>query len=400
MAPPTTAPLLTLLPSYDATTLPGQLSTLAATLLTQSHQRAPHLKPDEEIARAHACAEIAIDRLREPLRLPPKKSARQSSNRANGGGGPPCKPAVYGKLKSYLEGVLAVGTTTPGTGKRKRKRDGEEWDGEGEGTPTKKMRKKVKSAGMPVDTSVPRKSVPLGVAAQGQAAAAAAARVDGEAPQFVMPAIRRMCKVYDTGVMAPHIYTGVCVVLRAAQMWPGADETHDAGAFQGSVTALVVALYLMVLTKMGRGQMSTKIFTGVGGKAVEMFKAKGLTGEGEISDWIRRINGEGWCKGQDWFESVPEDVFKFSLDAAQTAVEGDDDDGVEDSDGNEDLDVRKIDIDVNKDDPEGVLLPGLGTMLHDAVDWYSAARTREFERWKKGILAQLKSGGTDAIAVS
>jgi origin recognition complex subunit 6 len=393
---PTTTPLLTLLPSYNPTTLPPQLTSLATTLLTQSNQRAPHLKPDEEIARAHACAEIAVDRLRESLRLPPKKSARQRGGGV-GAGGPPCKPAVYAKLKGFLEGVLAregdaVGA--PGTGKRKRMGNAR---AEGEGTPSKK----AKVVGMPVDTSTPRKSLPLNMAGPQATPDRSAGRAADEAPQFVMPTIRRLCKVYDTPAMAPHNYTGTCIILKAAQLWPPGEE-HDEASFEGHVVALVVALYLMVLTKMGRGQMSTKVFNGVSQKAVEMFRTKGLRREGEISDWIKRINGEGWCKGQSWFESVPEDLFTFSLAAGQSAVEEDEEDMVDngDGDGDEDMDVRKIDIDVNKDDPEGVLLPGLGTMLHDAVDWYSAARKRDFERWKKGILSQLgtRNGGTIAVS--
>lgn len=50
--------LATMLPSF-ADSLPPELVRLAANLLAQSRSYGSALKPDEEIARPYACAEIA-----------------------------------------------------------------------------------------------------------------------------------------------------------------------------------------------------------------------------------------------------------------------------------------------------------------------------------------------------
>src|SRR5271163_2248892 len=100
--------LASLLPSArQYTPPPAPLLSLATSLLSTSHTLAPHLKPDEEIARAYACAEIACTRLQEKLRLPPTLKGR-----------PPAPPRVYQKLLGFLQGRLdGVGGTT--LGKRK-----------------------------------------------------------------------------------------------------------------------------------------------------------------------------------------------------------------------------------------------------------------------------------------
>lgn len=236
-----------------------------------------------------------------------------------------------------------------------------------------------------------------------------ASGVNKEAPAFVMPVIRRLAKVYDTSAMAPHVYTGVCVVLKEAGLWPpDADEERREGdgegdeeeeALEPNVLALTAALYLMVLTKMGKGQMKTKVFHGVSKKAVELFWSKGLRREEAISDWIKRINENGWCKGQEWFESVPNNVFVFQLAAAADGIdEDDDDDDDQDGEGDklDDEDERQMGlvhgfgIDLDKDDPEGVLLPGLGTMMQPSVDWVSEERRRKFTSWRKAIMLQVE----------
>lgn len=50
-----------LLPTYN-NDLPPELVNLSITLLTQSRSYASSLKPEEEIARPYACAEIACNR--------------------------------------------------------------------------------------------------------------------------------------------------------------------------------------------------------------------------------------------------------------------------------------------------------------------------------------------------
>jgi len=344
-----------------------RLLNTAESLLALSRQRAAHLKAEEEIARAYACCEIACDRLRAPLRLPPTKK-----------GGAPCKPLVYRKLLGYLEGVLGDdGGNTPG----KRKRE----EVEIQETPTKKVRQTPQVT--PSKSSGKRDGGFLGKIK----ASSTKGKETKEAPDFVMSAIRRLCKSFKTPEMAPHVYTGTCIVLRLADLWPPSSADAER-LLDAEVTTLLVALYLMVLTRMQRGKMTTKIFKGISSRAVEMFDA--ISDAQQIEGWIKRINSEGLCKGQDWWESVPEGIFDFSMKNLEEAHVADDGDEVvvnsQDLEPEEQITVgRRRDVDLELDDPEGVLLRGLGTMMSDAVDWLSEERRSHFQTWKRDLIKQM-----------
>ena len=358
--------LSALLPSLP--TPPPRLLNTAESLLALSRQRAAHLKPEEEIARAFACCEIACDRLRAQLRLPPTKK-----------GGAPCKPVAYRKLFGYLEGVLGNdGGNTPG----KRKRE----DLEIQETPTKRSRHTEQVT--PSKSSGKRDGGFLGKIK----ASSSGQKQTSEAPDFVMPAIRRLCKTFSTPEMAPQVYTGTCIVLKLSNLWPSSSGDAEA-LLEAEATALLVALYLMVLTRMQRGKMTTKIFKGISSRAVDMFET--VSGAQQIESWIKKINSEGYCKGQDWWDSVPEGVFSFSianLEGADETVH--DDEGIlerpEDPEHDEGLSFgRRKGLDLDQDDPEGVLLPGLGTMMSDAVDWLSDERRSQFKTWKLDLIKQM-----------
>src|SRR2546421_5911671 len=84
--------LSSLLPTLNGN-LPPELVHLATSLLAQSRTRLT-LKPNEEIARPYACAQIACKRLQLRLKLPPTH------------GRPPLPPKVYAKLLELLENSL------------------------------------------------------------------------------------------------------------------------------------------------------------------------------------------------------------------------------------------------------------------------------------------------------
>jgi len=60
MPTPVEQALITLVPSFNV--LPTELVQLASALLVQSKSKASNLKPDEEIGRIYACANIACER--------------------------------------------------------------------------------------------------------------------------------------------------------------------------------------------------------------------------------------------------------------------------------------------------------------------------------------------------
>ncbi|KIW13696.1 hypothetical protein PV08_08887 [Exophiala spinifera] len=403
-----TQSLATLLPTY-ASKLPPQLTHLAESLLAQSHQRASHLKPEEEIARAYACSEIACKRLRAQCRLPAPKSSSA-----------PCKPTVYKKLLTFLERVLdedSAQTPKSTPGGRKRTANGQ-------------VKDSPALSSEPSTPSKTRRNPNSGFIGKIKARPNKPGSSNKEAPSWLMPSIRKLCRLFSTPLLAPHVYTGTCVILRRTGMWPRPEDTDTApededGEFKQDATGLMVALYLMTLTRMKTGKMTTSVYKSTCSRAVaEIEYAAGTEG---VEAWIRRINREGYCGQQDWWVSVPEGVFSF--DPTKSAADRDDDQGdtVEaeaQAEDEEDVLVSRSSRlrprpgpgksaaaaeDDEEEDPKGVLLPGLHTMMQDAVDFLSEERTREYTAWKKALLRKLDrldrvpagggAGGAKALAV-
>lgn len=387
--------LTSLIPSLPASNkpFPPLLLLQAESLLALSRQRASNLKPEEEIARPHACAEIACNRLRAQLRLPAIKN----------GAGAPCQPRVYAKLLRFFEGALVdanTGSLTP----RWRKRDG---DGNLKEPPSASSTRQSATStpskqGLDVeDTPTKKRTVDRNPGAQfagtikaGRKKQSEGGGLDGDdkAPRFVMPAIRKLCGEFSTSSLAPHVYTGTCVVLKLAELWDSETEADDALRFD--ILTLITALYLMVLTRMQEGQMTTEVYTEVTSKSIDILKIRG-EGMAKVEEWISRLNEEGWCNDEDWWDSVPESVLVFGAEQDQPTVDDGDNGGLlRGKQRPRDSSSRPKDVD--KDDPDGVLLPGLGTMLHDGIDWTSEDRCMDYQEWKARIMKIISVPGNAA----
>jgi origin recognition complex subunit 6 len=349
-------PLHNLLPTTNP--LPPRLVNLSASLLAQSRNRASNLKPEEEIARSYACAEIACKRLRAQLRLPPTA------------GRPPCKPAVYKKLLGFLEGVLGetnTSTTTLTTTPKKRTADGQ-----------------PKTITLSAKTSASAKKQAFAGTIDENVSDTSAS----EAPEFVMPTIRKLCKTFATPLLPPHVYTGTCVVLKLSELWPpkrgSKGKARDEVTFRSPVMMVTIGVYFMVLSRMQKGRVSAESFVRRLGKALEVAELDTLPEE--VEEWIKKMNAEGWCRGQGWWESVPEEV----MEGEEVEVEEIPDD-VEEDEVVASSSRRRLHLDDGtEEDPEDLLLPGLGTMMQDSVDWLSEERKLHFLDWKDGIMKRIR----------
>ena len=422
--------LQTLLPTL--TPLPTELTSLAASLLSQSKSHAPHLKPDEEIARVYACCDIAVDRLQSRLGLERGKAR------------PPVPPRVYGKLRGYLDGVLGKGPGTP-KGGGSVGQDGASGKKTPESRPTS-MRKKWAEARKP-------KRSPA-------AAQPVEERAGLEVPDYAMPMIRRMCQACETTKAAPHIYTGVSVVLQAfgqanptgeswveKGMWSsgrtkkkrkrGASASAPPQEEEGDLTkvhvhpsdipAIVFALFTAVVRKMyptsytpDGGGMIHKLNGQAHVDAAKEFAAEDPEGFPSVAklnghfnatplvDYGKGKKGEGatWLN-MEWFGNVPA---AEAENGGEGEGEGEGERDEEDGDGGmrEGTPVRKRPAKtplrrqekhgkfVAGDDDEGYvgragLLPGLGTMFQPAVDWLSEDRTAEYQRWEKEMRKEIRA---------
>ena len=292
--------LASLLPTYTPTTFPPLLLSTADSLLLQSRQRATHLKPDEEIARAYACCEIACTRLRAKLRLPAVKVGMQ-----------PCKPGVYKRLIGFLGGVLEEDGQAEERGKRKRDTPGKGVDEkmpvveDGSATPNRGGRGNTNTFLGKIKTTPQKRN---------QTTAEPAGPNDNLAPTYTMPRIRTLCRTFRTPLLAPHVYTGVCIILDLSSLWaPRSPTTTTSSDPSEQITGLLIAIYLMTLTLMKKGpKLKVAEYTSTCHKAVEILGyEKGAKG---VEEWIRRINRNGWAAGTEWFASVPGKVFEFEPD--------------------------------------------------------------------------------------
>lgn len=397
--PSPTSQALNVLLSHDHQPPPAKLTHLAHSLLAQSRLRAPHLKPEEEIARPYACAEIACRRLRVDV------DGRR-------GGGVPCPPRVYGKLVGFLEGILEATGRTQEVGKGK--------------VTAGRARRKVGDAGLKEDVLSPdaRPGTPgdeksttpgrhgttksqtfLDAVRKGSTSKAAEAAADTEpaqaAPKWIKPLIRQLCTQMSTPRLPPHVYAGVCVVLKLATLWPPPRSSPTSGPVhedKEDIATLVIAIYLLVLTRMQRGDMTTERYEKVCGLAIRLAELDGGTEKTKkmIESWIQRLHREGWCEDQEWWAAVPEEV--IDVESAVDAEEEDDDDEEDmvvpgyqtrQPRGKRKNEGLKMD-DRDEQDRDGALLPGLGTMMQDAVDWLSEERSLEYLAWKEGIMKRIK----------
>lgn len=348
--------------------LPVELIALSNSLLAQSRNNASNLKSEEEIARPYACCEIACKRLGSKLKLPALH------------GRPPCPPRAYKKLLVYLEQALPA-----------------DWPAK----PTQVSPEKAKD--VPIGTNTPKKAAPRSSQSTPRAtprrSTAFAGKVlpgrdpvhqnnDDGAPPWVMSLIRRLCHTFSTTLLVPHVYTGLCVVLGLANMELGQEDEES--SYRSDVVGLTLALFFMVLSRMQRGKVSSESYLTDCERACAVANMEntnaGLTKE-VVNDWIKRISSEGWTTDQEWWSSVPEDVF----DRVRKPVTEEPEE-LKDEDQAQRIRRKKrkrTDLGNDKRDPEGTLLPGLGTMMQESIDWLSEDRQGDYMRWRAEIEKRL-----------
>jgi origin recognition complex subunit 6 len=184
--------------------------------------------------------------------------------------------------------------------------------------------------------------------------------------------------------------------------------------FKELVYAMVVSVYFLVLARRrnpaasadgeiaSEGQkMDKKTFTEMRQTALTSL---GLPNDrrhrDDVDHWIGLIMEQGWANGQEWFENIPlageldgedEDGNSFrNLDEEDAAFRG-----VKLPKRNDETRGSKKGSRLN-DATHGGLLPGLGTMMQDRVDWLSEDRREDFIDWKAEILGRIEGGQSRA----
>lgn len=179
--------------------------------------------------------------------------------------------------------------------------------------------------------------------------------------------------------------------------------------FKDLVYAMVVAVYFLVLarrrnpapsadgeeTNTEAQKMDKKTFTEMRQTALTCL---GLPTDrrhrDDVDQWIALIMEQGWASGQEWFDNIP----------LAGELDGEDDEGNSYRNlDEEDAALRGVKLPKRHQGaggpgsrssgsgaPHGGLLPGLGTMMQDRVDFLSEDRREDFVEWKADIMARIE----------
>lgn len=188
--------------------------------------------------------------------------------------------------------------------------------------------------------------------------------------------------------------------------------TTDDNDFKELVYAMVVSVYFLVLARRRNSppsadgeevdteaqKMDTKTFTEMRQTALTSL---GLPNDrshrDDVDQWIATIMEQGWASGQEWFENIPlagelhgedEEGNSFrNLDEEDAAFRGAKLPKRRDGDNTQGKNSSRP-----GESPHSGLLPGLGTMMQDRVDWLSEDRREDFTEWKADILSRIEGG--------
>ncbi|KAF5655550.1 origin recognition complex subunit 6 [Fusarium sp. NRRL 25303] len=360
--------LLSLMPTHGSD-LPPALVELAGSLLAQSRHQASTLKADEEIARTYACANIACDRLKITLDLPPIEPR------------PPIPPRIYKRLYTHLDNILRGNSTptraTPGRtrtpGSRFRDADNSPASGSrplpSRATPTKEQSLAQFRTPTKGVTDTPTKSTRK---------KEAFARVNLQA--WIHPTTRWVCAETDHKKLAPTILAGMENIIT-----PAGRRTDDDWVLQ-NLTALFAAIYFFVTMRVkalvsGEGidregyVPLRKEILALLARARSEVTVKDLAEEDAWEGWstvkskdfddaVAKVNERAWLTG-DWYQGIA-DVVKLSQRSHLEDVEMQNEETIPK------MQIKKAD-----------------TMFQDKYDFLSEAKRTKYMHWREDMFAKI-----------
>ncbi|KAL8693713.1 MAG: hypothetical protein Q9218_001514 [Villophora microphyllina] len=342
--------------------LPPELLELAGSLLAQSRTKASSLKADEEIARTYACANLACERLKQKIGLP-KIQPR-----------PPCPPRVYQKLYGHLDGAL--NTSVRRTARQKQASEPAAAAHRSPLTPRKPARSTPRTPHSVRSNKRKRESV-----------------IADEVPAWAMPVIRGLCKQLGASATTPHVFAGVSSVLTLPPPeYTSSDDDQMSRLRQMSVDALIVAVYILVRTRLSGAGLDTERYALQRAEALAIVRQL-RHGEDEsvtldpglVNEWLVEIGKGRWTE-LDWFTNVEEGGgMGFEGSEAENSDEHDR--------SNTDNEEGSIPKSKGLNWQTGIasfLQAGLGTMMQEKFDYLSDEKRADYQRWKKGFLARIE----------
>ncbi|KAK8919993.1 hypothetical protein H634G_02792 [Metarhizium anisopliae BRIP 53293] len=357
--------LLSMMPTYGSD-LPPSLVELAGSLLAQSRHRASTLKAEEEIARQYACANIACDRLKITLDLPPIEPR------------PPIPPRIYKRLYTHLDNILPNPTATPRP-TRNRAPSSKQRDKD---TPSKSETRRLPSRGTPTKEAAlaPFRTTPKNGGTPAKGHILDSQNSNGHLHPWIQPVIRFMCAESDHKRLAPTVFAGMEHILTQEGR-----PTQDQWVIH-HVTDLLAAVYFFVIMRVRSITSGAKIdregyvplrkeILALVAKANQEVAVPDADESDAWEGWsdlksrdfdaaVAKVNENDWLAG-DWYDGI--------VDVISSTV--------------------RTDADLSDDDVENseALLPTrrADTMLQERYDLLSEARKSDFIAWRDIMLDRI-----------
>jgi len=187
-----------------------------------------------------------------------------------------------------------------------------------------------------------------------------------------MPLVRYICKALGAPAAPHHVFAGVSSILTLPAPNQENRRIERDPVEQVNVAALVIAVYVLVYTRLSGVSMTPEEFIRQRTAAIEAIQGSGLQeAVDEASDtsdvaarvntWMREVSSNGWTE-LDWFANVPEGC-GLSLETRAAGADKVSGDECEDLLHSSSI-VERLEID--DDEVHNVLRPGLGTMVGKA----------------------------------
>lgn len=357
--------LISLMPSYG-TDIPPSLVQLASSLLAQSRNQSSTLKAEEEIARMYACANIACDRLKIQLDLPPIEPR------------PPVPPRIYKRLYAHLDNILA---TSASGGRRSSGRARTQVTKFGaEDSTTNSPSRPVPSRGTPTKnqslSQFRKNTTPInkatGTGPNGESERAGL-------PPWIAPVIRFFCTETGSKKLAPTMLAGIESVLfpegqKLEEEWAKGQTTEVVAAVLYHVTIRFQAITAGVPIDIDSYAPIRKEILGILGKARKEVVFVGAEDAGAWDGWttVKAKDFDAMveaAKESEWLES---DWYRGINDVIQNIGDGD--------------------VDMDEGD-EGTQEGGgrrADTMFQDRYDFLSESRRADYKTWKEAQLGRIE----------
>ncbi|POS83232.1 hypothetical protein EPUL_004692 [Erysiphe pulchra] len=355
-----------LIPRYS-NSIPSVLIELANSIFVQSRSKCT-LRAEEEVARAYACANLACERLKGKLDLPPIEPR------------PPIPPRAYDKLYAYLSSKL-----DPKTPSKKRKNPLPS-------TPTTQIRatpsKSVQSRSMLRDKPLDRAKIPGKRTIEDDCNYSHEAKMKALIPLWVLPTIRSLCKQMHTPKATPHILAGVESILCLPK--PEITRSYSIDESKLKLPAMIAAVWNLVVSRMNgreerlpdkteeiklvlkfleQARENEMLLKKLDNKE-DSWRGWEIITESDVNAWRKEISVGGW-KELDWWRNITENARYGSAEI------GDNDHQHNLSD--EDEDENSL---IDKRNPKKV-------RSFDRYDYLNEERKQEFTNWMSHMLLQI-----------